>query len=495
MEAAASASGGGNNRGLPSRHGRTMSLFAGRKILLAFVLALLLLSAVGLVSYHSLNQLVETTRSRTQTLHLFFRLQELEKHLGNAHIWQGLYSDKRQENSAIAFHEEARQAQNSLQALRDLTAADSRQQLNLASLEPLVEKRLAGLTELIELQRGNALTPEAQAERGQSGEKLDKDIRETVGNMKALELVLQGSRERDTLAGATATTWVLFVGYLLALLLGGGATLLADREMAVRKRAQDDLRRALDELELRIQERTTELATANAALRAEQERLQILSRQLLHAQETERRRIARELHDEIGQVLTAVKINLQTLQRTAGPAAHASLQESIAIVDRAVQQVRNLSLDLRPSLLDDLGLVAALRWYVDRQSARAGYHGQVVADPPDLTVPPEVATTCFRVAQEALTNVVRHAKAKRVRVELGREDGELRLVVRDDGTGFEVAAANRRVARGASLGLLGMQERVQLVGGRLELKSAPGAGTEVRVHLPLTPPADDEKGV
>jgi signal transduction histidine kinase len=463
-----------------------MSFFLGRKVLLGFVLALVLLSAVGLVSYRSLNQLVEATRAKSQTLDIFFRLQELEGHLNNAQSWQRLYSSERQLNQLGAFYDEVRQAGATLLALHNATAADQRQQVSLARLEPLVHQRLDLLTELIELQKSNLPNPKARAEHVETGEKLDQELRSAISNMKVIELLLQGSRERDTRANAETTALIIFLGYSLALILGGVATVLADREMSGRKRAQDDLRRALEDLEVRIQERTAELAAANAALRAEQERLQVLSRQLLQAQETERRRIARELHDEIGQVLTAVKINLQALQRAAAPAApHPGLQESMAIVDRAVQQVRNLSLDLRPSLLDDLGLVAALRWYVDRQSARAGYHGQLIADPPDLTVPPDVATTCFRVAQEALTNVVRHARAKRVRVELRREDGALQLVVRDDGIGFDVAGASRRAARGASLGLLGMQERVQLVGGQMELESAPGHGTEVRVSLPL----------
>jgi signal transduction histidine kinase len=468
--------------------GRTMSFFLGRKVLLGFILAWLLVGGVGLISYQSLNQFVEASRAKSQTLEIFRRLDNLEMQLSLAERWQQLYCRDGEPNQLGAFQEKVELAGYASQALRNV-AADSRQQLSLTGLEPLITRRLELLQALINRKKSGTLDAAAQEKYANEGKDVEGEIRERITDMRRMEYRLQQDREDYSRTSAETATLVIFLGYLLAFLLVGVATLLIDREMTVRKRAQEDLRRALDDLEVRIQERTAELATANAALRAEQERLQILSRQLLYAQETERRRIARELHDEIGQVLTAVKINLQTLQRTAAPAGHGSLQESIAIVDRAVQQVRNLSLDLRPSLLDDLGLVAALRWYVDRQSARAGYHGQVVADPPDLTVPPEVATTCFRVAQEALTNVVRHAHAQRVRVELRREDGELRLVVRDDGKGFEVAAANRRAARGASLGLLGMQERVQLVGGRLELKSAPGSGTEVCVHLPLTPPA------
>jgi signal transduction histidine kinase/DNA-binding NarL/FixJ family response regulator len=220
---------------------------------------------------------------------------------------------------------------------------------------------------------------------------------------------------------------------------------------------------------------------------AGRKRAQILSQQLMEAQEAERRHLARELHDEIGQALTAVKINLQAVQRATGETGPLPrLEESVAIVDRALQQVRNLSLDLRPSLLDDLGLVAALRWYLDRQAQRAGLAAEFVADPPGIRASTGLETACFRVAQEALTNVVRHAHAKQVRVEVHLRGAELQLLVQDDGTGFDVVAARRRAAGGGSLGLLGMQERVLLIRGRIEIRSTPGQGTEILVRLPMT---------
>ncbi len=222
-------------------------------------------------------------------------------------------------------------------------------------------------------------------------------------------------------------------------------------------------------------------------VRAGRQRLQTLSRRLIEAQETERRHIARELHDEIGQALTAVKINLQAIQRLPDPSTlTAYLQESIEIVERALQQVRNLSLDLRPSLLDDLGLIAALRWYIDRQAQRAGFTARLTADPIETRLPADIETTCFRVAQQALTNIVRHAQARHVDVELRHSDAVLELIIRDDGVGFDVQAALDNAVKGASLGLLGMQERVLLIGGQIEIRSAPGQGTEIQARLPLT---------
>lgn len=216
-----------------------------------------------------------------------------------------------------------------------------------------------------------------------------------------------------------------------------------------------------------------------------EETLQVLSRRLLEAQESERRAIARELHDELGQALQALKINLQTVQRFPKESTQ-RVEESIAIVDHALQQVRTLSVDLRPSLLDDLGLVVALEWYVDRQAQRVGFIGHCAAHPPDLRVDPTVETVCFRVVQEALTNIARHAQAKQVWVDLQCREQTLLLLIRDDGIGFDVPAARERVMHGVSFGLLGMQERVELAGGQFEIRSTAGHGTEVHVRFPLS---------
>ncbi|MGE0680168.1 MAG: response regulator [Candidatus Binatia bacterium] len=216
-----------------------------------------------------------------------------------------------------------------------------------------------------------------------------------------------------------------------------------------------------------------------------EEMLQTLSRQLLMAQEQERRRIAHELHGEIGQSLTAVKINLETARRSPETFG-ARIEESIQLVANALQQARTLSLDLRPPMLDDLGLVAALRWHVDQQAQRVGYVGHFVADTLDFRLPQELETACFRVAQEALTNVARHAQARNVWVELRYGAATVHLLVRDDGVAFDVVAAQKRSTRGKSLGLLGMQERAQLVGGRVRVYSFANQGTEVHAWFPFS---------
>jgi signal transduction histidine kinase len=220
-----------------------------------------------------------------------------------------------------------------------------------------------------------------------------------------------------------------------------------------------------------------------AAVRATGSRLRTLSERVQNVQEAERRHIARELHDQIGPSLTALKLNLVMLQETPA-AAGMRLADSLRITDDILTGVRRLSLDLRPALLDDLGLEAALKGYVIAQAERAGLAAQVRVDALAPPPPAAVATACFRIAQEAVTNVLRHAKARQLLVTLQAHADGIELIVKDDGVGFEVAAARRHAVQGSSLGLLGIEERAELVGGQATVTSGPGGGTEVRAWFP-----------
>ncbi|HYK12080.1 MAG TPA: PAS domain-containing protein [Gemmatimonadales bacterium] len=223
----------------------------------------------------------------------------------------------------------------------------------------------------------------------------------------------------------------------------------------------------------------TERKLAEEELGRRARQLESLSRRLIEAQEAERRAVARELHDDFGQVLTALKLNLQR-KAPDDP-------ESIALVDGALARMRDLAQDLRPPLLDEVGLAASLSWYVDREATRAGLAFRLDLTPLPERPPVAVEMTCFRVAQEALTNIIRHAKAHTVDVELRPVEGGVSLVIRDDGQGFDVPAARRRAAQGMSQGLTSMQERVALAGGTLEIESTLGAGTTVRARVPCGP--------
>jgi len=234
----------------------------------------------------------------------------------------------------------------------------------------------------------------------------------------------------------------------------------------------------------------TERKRAAKELEEANQQLRTLSRQLFHIQEEERRHLARELHDEIGQNLTAAKINLNIIARDVPAHVTGRLNDSIQLLDGLLMQVRQLSLDLRPPLLDELGLVPTLRWLVDQQAQRAGLRMTFTATVDGLELDPAIQTACFRVAQEAITNIIRHSGAKNVAVELRHDAERLWLSVRDDGAGFDPAAIQQSVTH-SSLGLVSMKERALLVHGGLEVHSAPGQGAEIRAWFPLVLPEQD----
>jgi signal transduction histidine kinase len=205
--------------------------------------------------------------------------------------------------------------------------------------------------------------------------------------------------------------------------------------------------------------------------------LQKLSRQLVQVHEEERRNLARELHDEIGQYLTALKLRLGSTARVTG-----QLDQSLLLVHELIQKVRKISLDLRPSVLDDLGLLPALEWYFERYTQQTGI--AVDFDPQNLErqrFSSEIEITIFRIVQESLTNVARHAGVKNVFVRLKTRPGEINLVIEDEGAGFAMDA--QKV--GSSSGLTGMVERARLLQGSMEIQSRLGKGTIIKVRIPL----------
>ena len=213
--------------------------------------------------------------------------------------------------------------------------------------------------------------------------------------------------------------------------------------------------------------------------------LQQLSAQLLTAQEEERRAIARELHDEVGQVLTAIKVELSIAQ-TNGEAAgipDRALDNVRAIVDGALQRVRNLSHLLHPAMLDDLGLQTAIEWHVRGFSTRHDISVDFTYEHIDERLDAVTETTAFRIVQEGLTNVLKHAKASSVRIDLGRHSDIIRLTIEDDGQGFEVSGGLSSDSR-HGLGLIGIRERVAQLRGSLRVESAPRQGTRLVVELP-----------
>jgi PAS domain S-box-containing protein len=224
----------------------------------------------------------------------------------------------------------------------------------------------------------------------------------------------------------------------------------------------------------------TDRRRTEVALQVSEQRLRTLSRQLLEVQEQERRHLARELHDEIGQLLTGLKLQLEAADR--GPAADIPERLAVArdVARDLTDRVRELSLRLRPTMLDDLGLVAALRWLAERVTAQTGVRVAFRFEGCDRRFPPAVETAAYRIVQEALTNVARHAGTTEATVTLECPADELTVTVADRGRGFDRAT----VRRAATGGLPGMRERAELLGGALTVASAPGSGVTVTARLP-----------
>jgi signal transduction histidine kinase len=254
------------------------------------------------------------------------------------------------------------------------------------------------------------------------------------------------------------------------------------------------LREARDRLETRVAERTAELAAANASLRAEiktREEAEADRRGLLQrlgtAQEDERRRIARDLHDQMGQLLTALGLGLKALEGASPDPSPARphLVRLRELTNQIGREVHHIALELRPTALDDLGLQAALANYAEVWSKRSGVEIDFQAAGLGTGRLPEPAETAlYRVVQEALTNVLRHAGARRVGLVLQRFPGQAMAVVEDDGVGFDAESVTATARDGGRLGLLGMRERLALVGGTLTVESATGRGTTVIARVP-----------
>jgi two-component system sensor histidine kinase UhpB len=221
------------------------------------------------------------------------------------------------------------------------------------------------------------------------------------------------------------------------------------------------------------------------ALEDANKRLRGVSKRMLAVQEDERRAISRELHDDIGQTLGALKIGLHRLAAGGAAGGEALIAECLGAAGDAIDKLRQLAMDLRPPQLDQLGLKEALEWLAQRQSVASGLQVTCRFAGLETRLPAALESACYRITQEALNNATRHSKAKLITIGVESDGALLKLAVHDDGVGFDEGAARQRVARSGSMGLIGMDERAQLAGGRLKLRSVPGAGTTVSVIFPL----------
>lgn len=261
------------------------------------------------------------------------------------------------------------------------------------------------------------------------------------------------------------------------------------------KNSTEEFQQLNRELDARVQERTAAYEAAakdNARLYAELQRKEQLRGELLHrvisAQEDERKRIARELHDETSQSLTALMVGLDTVQMAAAQdiqKANKHLASARAIAETLLKNIHRLVADLRPTLLDDLGLIPAIAWYGEQRLKPLGINFQLDDRQMKTRLPTSTETALFRVVQEAMTNVVRHSRATAITVRLAHENHGVTLEISDNGQGFDPQALQPSNSHGQGLGLRGMQERASILGGEFQLQSVPGKGTIITIRVPV----------
>jgi signal transduction histidine kinase len=357
-----------------------------------------------------------------------------------------------------------------LKRLRDLTAEDAMQQERSSRLAKLIGEKFAELEATFAVHKRKGALAAQELIETDVGRRTMNEIRQVIGQIQEAEraeLIARTARWNQDVAfsrfGLTVITGLSFVLIIMVYFL-------TRRDIVQRERVRRTLERQVRARTAELSERTAELSE--------------LSSNLQRVQEAEKSKLARDIHDELGSILVSVRMDISwaySRMKNADPAAAVKLARAIQTLDQGVQIKRRIIEDLRPTLLDNLGVGAAISWHAKHACDQAGVRCEVWVPEEETPIQSEVAIALFRVVQEALTNVLRHARATRAWITLTAADDCLRLRIRDDGVGVRPEAQLSKLSHG----IHGMRQRITALGGAFSIQGSPGAGTTVDVVVPM----------
>lgn len=441
--------------------------------LASLALVVIAIITLGAVAYFTERGIVASRDWVIHTYQVQTQLRDLQLELMQAKADKALsISVEHKGKLPQQIQKQGQLARETLHGLYSLTRDNSHQQARLNQLSPMMERFLS----VIERDRGTTPTVDGSSltplESGRAQDQVENKMNAIIESMRDDEQILLTRR---------LTAWnYLFHRNVIMLVLAFSAVALM----------------LAYNFWLLIAEVIRSKARENH-VQANADSYRLMSARILELQDSERRRIARELHDSVGQYLAGLKINLSQLENGKRANSHALLEETIELTDWAIQEVRTISHLLHPPLLEDLGFLSAARWYVDEYGKRSKVDVSLFIDEPIGRLPKEVEIALFRVLQETLTNVYRHAAARKVDIRIANRSGQVYLTVADDGKGIPQQVLSKFNGGAApGIGLAGMRERLAEFGGNMSVHSS-GGGSVVEVTIPTmtrtsTPPPEHQ---
>lgn len=420
------------------------------------LVGLLLLFGIG--AYFTGRSNLEITHWVDHSYEVRLELIRLHGLLYETQSLQEVYADTKSEEAHRQLESSLAAIPTSLENLRRLTADNQRQQERIATLSPIAQRFVSEIEKRSTASTALASDPAGATELFELQDQMDNAFEEIRNAEVTLQQVRQGSRRMQYEQIFLIVGLIFFAAVML---LGFYFRLLSDQ---------------------------VRLAKASEkALEVSGNSYRLLSAKLLNLQDRERRRVARELHDSVGQYLAVLRMNLGRLGNDDEPESQRSKlhADTIELADHAVTEVRTISYLLHPPMLEDMGLEEAVRWYANGFAKRSGLEVALDVPQTEMRLPRELELAVFRTLQESLTNVHRHAKANKVEIKLERTDESVLLTVRDNGVGLSAEALSRfRAGMAGGVGLAGMRERIMELGGTFQVESG-GRGTLLRASVPL----------